>query len=45
MLLSHPLFGQGVESLLRQEAGLEVVGRETDADKLIGRIEELSRMW
>ena len=41
MLSSHSLFGQGVESLLCQEAGLEIVGRETDADKAIGRIKEL----
>jgi len=35
VLSSHPLFGQGVESLLRQEKGLEIVGRETDVDKAI----------
>ncbi|MBM4466967.1 MAG: response regulator transcription factor [Chloroflexi bacterium] len=37
MLSSHLLFSQGVESLLR----LEIVGRETDADKAIERIKEL----
>ena len=41
ILSSHPLFGRGVESLLRQETGLEIVGRETDVDKAIERIEEL----
>jgi DNA-binding NarL/FixJ family response regulator len=41
ILSSHPLFGQGVESLLRQEARLEIVGQETDADKAIERIKEL----
>ena len=41
MLSSHPLFSQGVESLLRQETGLEIVGRETDMDKAIERIKEL----
>ena len=41
MLSSHPLFSQGVESLLRRETGLEIVGRETDVDKAIGRIKEL----
>ena len=41
ILSSHPLFGQGVESLLRQETGLDVVGRETDADKAIERVKEL----
>jgi DNA-binding NarL/FixJ family response regulator len=41
ILLSYPLFGQGVESLLRRETGLEVVGRETDANKVIERMTEL----
>ena len=41
ILLSHPLFGQGVESLLRRESGLEIVGRETDASRVIERIREL----
>jgi DNA-binding NarL/FixJ family response regulator len=41
MLSTHPLFSQGVESLLRQETGLEVVGRETDVDKAVERIREL----
>ena len=41
MFSSHPLFGQGVESLLREEAGLEIVGRETDVDKAVERIREL----
>ena len=41
ILSSHPLFGQGVESLLRREAGLEIVGRETDVDKAVERIKEL----
>jgi AmiR/NasT family two-component response regulator len=38
---SHPLFGQGVESLLRQEAGVEIVGREADVDEAVERIKEL----
>ena len=41
MFSTHPLFGQGVESLLRRETGLEVVGRETDVDKAVERIKEL----
>ena len=41
MFSTHPLFGQGVESLLREETGLEVVGRETDVDKAVERIKEL----
>lgn len=41
MLSSHPLFSQGVESLLRRETRLEIVGRETDVDKAIERIKAL----
>jgi len=41
ILSNHPLFGQGVESLLRQEARLEIVGQETDVDKAVERIKEL----
>jgi DNA-binding NarL/FixJ family response regulator len=41
MLSSHPLFSQGVESLLRRETGLEIVGREADADQALERIKEL----
>jgi chemotaxis response regulator CheB len=41
ILSSHPLFGQGVESLLRQQAGMEIVGREADVDSAIERIKEL----
>jgi chemotaxis response regulator CheB len=41
MLSSHPLLGQGVESLLRRETGLEIVGREMDVDKAVERIKEL----
>jgi two-component system response regulator DevR len=41
LLSSHPLFGPGVESLLRQETGLDIVGRETDVEKAIERIREL----
>ncbi len=41
MLSSHPLFSQGVETLLRREKDLEVVGRESDVDKAIDRIREL----
>jgi DNA-binding NarL/FixJ family response regulator len=37
MLSSHPLFSQGVESLLRRETGLEIVGREADADENLAR--------
>jgi DNA-binding NarL/FixJ family response regulator len=41
ILSSHALFSHGVESLLRQEPGLEIVGRETDVDRAIERIQEL----
>jgi DNA-binding NarL/FixJ family response regulator len=41
VLSCHPLFGQGVELLLSQEAGLDIVGRETDLDRAIERIQEL----
>jgi DNA-binding NarL/FixJ family response regulator len=41
MLSSHPLFSEGVESLLCGEAGLEIVGREMDLEKGLDRIREL----
>jgi DNA-binding NarL/FixJ family response regulator len=41
ILSCHPLFGQGVESLLRREAGLEIVGQETDLDQAVERIKEI----
>ena len=34
------LFGEGVEGLLRQEPGLEIVGLETDPGQAIRRIKE-----
>ena len=41
MLSSYPLFSQAVESLLRPETELAIVGRETDVDKATERIKEL----
>ena len=41
ILSGNPLFGQGVESLLRQETGLEIVGREADLDSAVARVREL----
>jgi DNA-binding NarL/FixJ family response regulator len=41
ILSCHPLFGQGVESLLRQEARLEIVGQETDVEQAVERIKEI----
>jgi DNA-binding NarL/FixJ family response regulator len=37
----HPLFCQGIETLLRQADGLEIVGRETDADRAIECVKDL----
>jgi chemotaxis response regulator CheB len=34
------LFGEGIEALLRQEPGLEIVALETDPAQAIGRIKE-----
>jgi chemotaxis response regulator CheB len=41
ILSSYLLFGQGVESLLRQEPGVDIVGRETDVDHAMERIREV----
>ncbi len=41
ILSTHPLFSQGVESLLRHEPGLEIVGWQADVDNAIERIKEL----
>lgn len=41
MLSSQLLFSRGVEDLLRQQAGLEIVGHETDATRALARIREL----
>jgi DNA-binding NarL/FixJ family response regulator len=41
VLSSHSLFGQGIESLLRQDVRLEIVGRAADLDEAIQRIREL----
>lgn len=38
ILSVHPLFGQGMESLLRQAEGLEIIGREAEVDKALERI-------
>jgi chemotaxis response regulator CheB len=34
------MFEQGIEAILRQEAGLEIVGRETDPGQAVQRIRE-----
>jgi DNA-binding NarL/FixJ family response regulator len=37
---SQSLFSEGIESLLRRELGLEIVGRETDVGRAIECIKE-----
>lgn len=41
MLSSQTLFSQGVESLLRGQLGVEIVGRETDTSKAVESIRKL----
>jgi DNA-binding NarL/FixJ family response regulator len=41
ILSHHPMFGRGLESLLHREAGLELVGQETDEEKAIEQIKAL----
>jgi len=41
IISNHIMFSYGLESLLKQEPGLKVMGQETDAAKAIKRIEEI----
>lgn len=41
ILSHHPMFGRGLESLLRQKTELELVGQETDEQKAIAQIKAL----
>ncbi len=41
MLSRLALFGQGVETLLCREEGVEIVGRETEIEVAIARIKQL----
>ncbi len=41
ILSSHPLFSQGVASLLGQEAGIELLGQESDVDRALEQIRTL----
>jgi DNA-binding NarL/FixJ family response regulator len=41
VISDHLMFGQGLESLLRQEAELDIVGQETDFSRAFERIKEL----
>ena len=41
LVVAEPsLFEEGIEELLRQEPGLEIVGLETDPAQVVGRIRE-----
>jgi two-component system NarL family response regulator len=42
MISSFPIFSQGIEALLGAETGLEIVGRETDLERAMERINELA---
>ena len=41
ILASHPLLGRGIESLLRKEATLEIVGQMVDPQEAFEQIEML----
>jgi DNA-binding NarL/FixJ family response regulator len=41
MLSNHPLFCEGVSTLLHQESGMDFVGRESDAERAIEQIRVL----
>lgn len=41
MLSNHPLFCEGVATLLRQESAMEFVGRESDAERAVEQIRDL----
>lgn len=41
ILSCHPLFSKGVETLLLQQQGFDIVGRESDLDSAIIRLKEL----
>ncbi len=41
MLSSQPMFSRGVETLLRKEPGLEIVGWESDVDRAVEQIQKL----
>ena len=38
MLSNHPLFCEGVSTLLHQESGMDFIGRESDAERAIEQI-------
>jgi DNA-binding NarL/FixJ family response regulator len=41
IISQYPMFGQGLKSLLQQQADLDIVGWETDLDEAIKQIKEL----
>ncbi len=41
ILSSHPLFGRGLENLLRWEEGLEIVGHVADPEQALAQIKTL----
>jgi DNA-binding NarL/FixJ family response regulator len=41
IISSQLMFGRGLESLLRQEIGADIVGQETDVEQAVDRIKEL----
>jgi DNA-binding NarL/FixJ family response regulator len=41
LLSNQSLFGEGIQSLLCREAGLEIIGRESDVDRAIECIQAL----
>ncbi len=41
ILSNHPLFGKGIESLLRWEEGLTIVGHEINPDRAMEQIKTL----
>ncbi len=41
IISSHPLFGKGIESLLRWEEGLSIVGHEASSTRALERIKAL----
>ncbi len=41
MITSYPLFGRGMEILLRKEGGMDLVGTESDPERAVEQIKTL----
>ena len=41
IISNHPMFGRGLESLLRQDNRLDVMGQEADLERAVERIKNL----